>query len=172
MAVKLRSHGDDGWKIILQSFLPEFLDFFFPQVSRDIKRDHYEFLDGELQSLSRRVGTGKRITDRLVKSLDEKGFSRHARRDLYLFIDWLLALPEPLDIEFVEEMKVYEEGMHMAYISSAERIGIKKGIEKGLQKGKLETAVNMVNAGYDRETVKKLTGLTDEQLAGIDEKKP
>ncbi|MDQ7826794.1 MAG: hypothetical protein RDV48_28610 [Candidatus Eremiobacteraeota bacterium] len=31
-------------------------------------------------------------------------------RGLYLFIDWLLALPEPLEMEFVEVMKKHEEG--------------------------------------------------------------
>ncbi|MGV8122289.1 MAG: hypothetical protein AB2L14_21215 [Candidatus Xenobiia bacterium LiM19] len=36
--------------------------------------------------------------------------------------------------------------------------------------GKLETAVNMFREGYDRETVKKLTGLNDKQLSQIDEK--
>jgi len=41
----------------------------------------------------------------LVRSLDERGFGHDVRADLYLFIDWLLALPEPLEIEFNEEMK-------------------------------------------------------------------
>jgi len=54
----------------------------------------------------------------------------------------------------------------MAYVSSAERLGIKKGIEKG----KLETAANMLREGFELETVKKLTGLTDEQLSKINEK--
>ena len=47
--------------------------------------------------------------------------------------------------------------------------GLEKGRHEGEQKGKLETAANMFQAGYDRETVKKLTGLTDEQLATLGE---
>jgi len=66
----------------------------------------------------------------------------------------------------------------MAYVSSAERLGIKKGIEKGIEKGriegklegKLETAANMLREGFELETVKKLTGLSDEQLSRILEK--
>jgi len=310
VAEKTRSRGDEGWKIILGSYLDDFLEFFFPHISAEIEQGRCEFLDSELQSLSRRAGTGRRITDRLikvflrnggekwllihieiqgeaeksfeerlfiysyriydryrrdvvtiavladdrndyrpsffemgewgcrhrfeflsvklldyreridelectlnpfavavlahlrhqetkrekkkrlfwklslVKSLDRKGFNRDVRKDLYLFIDWLLALPETLEIEFIEEMKKYEEGMQVTYISSAERLGIKKGrlegiekgrlegIEKGIEKGrlegKLETAEKMFKEGFDRETVKKLTGLTDEQLSKID----
>ncbi|MGV8122288.1 MAG: hypothetical protein AB2L14_21210 [Candidatus Xenobiia bacterium LiM19] len=74
----------------------------------------------------------------LVRSLDKKGFGHDVRKDLYLFIDWLMALPEPLEIEFNEEMKKYEEGKEMAYITSAERLGIKKGLHEGLEKGKQE----------------------------------
>jgi len=304
VAERTRSRGDEGWKIILEIFLSDFLDFFFPHISQDIERGRYAFLDSELQSLSRRVGTGKRITDRLVKvflrsgeetwllihieiqgeavqnfeerlfiysyriydryrrdvvtvavladdnrdyrpdsfemgrwgcghrfmfqsvklqdyrdrideldkstnpfavvvlahlrhqetkhnrkerlfwkltlvkALDKKGFEKDTRNDLYIFIDWLMALPEPLEIEFNEEMKKYEEGKDMTYVTSAERIGMKKGrlegrLEgklEGKQEGKLEIAANMFNAGYDQETVKKLTGLTDEELAHLGEK--
>jgi hypothetical protein len=300
-----RSRGDDGWKIVLGHYLDEFLDFFFPQISADIERGRYTFLDKELPSLSRRASTGRRITDSLVKvhlrnggakwllihievqgqaeksfeerlfiysyrifdrhgrdvvtlavladdqkdyrperfemgrwgchhhftfpsvklydyrerveeleksanpfavvvlahlrhnetkrsgrkrlfwklslakDLDKKGFGRNMRKDLYLFVDWLLALPEELETEFNEEMKRYEEGKEMAYVSSAERLGIKKGIEKGIERGrlegrlegKLETAANMLREGFKLETVKKLTGLSDEQISRIEERK-
>ena len=304
MAKGKRSRGDDGWKIVLGHYLDEFLEFFFPHISAEVERGRHDFKDNELQSLSRRARTGKRIADSLVKvflktgeekwllihievqgraekrveerlfiysyrifdrykrdvvtlavladdkkdyrpssfemgrwgcrhrfefpyvklydcrarideleqctnpfavvvmahlrhqetkrnrkerllwklslvrSLDEKGFGHDVRKDLYLFIDWLLALPEPLEIEFNEEMKKYEEGKEMTYITSAERLGIKKGIEEGIEQGikkgrlegKLETATNMLHEGFDRETVKKLTGLTDEQLSKIEDK--
>ncbi len=48
--------------------------------------------------------------------------------------------------------------------------GLEKGLAEGLEKGKLKTAINMFKEGFDRETVKKLTGLTDEQLAKIEDK--
>ncbi|MGV8118943.1 MAG: hypothetical protein AB2L14_04175 [Candidatus Xenobiia bacterium LiM19] len=297
MAKGKRSRGDDGWKIVLGHYLDDFLEFFFPHISAEVERGRYDFKDNELQSLSRRARTGKRIADSLVKvflrngeekwllihieiqgkaeksfeerlfiysyriydrhkkdvvtlavltddqkdyrpsgfemgrwgcrhrfefpsvklydyreridelekssnpfavvvlahlrhsetkrktrtrlfwklsmakALESKGFGRNMREDLYLFIDWLLALPEELEKEFIEEMKKFEEGKQMAYISSAERLGIKKGIEKGIEKGKLETAANMLREGFELETVKKLTGLTDEQLSKIDEKR-
>jgi len=96
------------------------------------------------------------------------------RGDLHLFIDWLLALPEELEKEYIEEMKKFEEGKEMAYVSSAERLGREKGkLEgkvEGKLEGKLETAANMLREGFELETVKRLTGLTDEQLSKINEK--
>ncbi|MDQ7822558.1 MAG: hypothetical protein RDV48_07150 [Candidatus Eremiobacteraeota bacterium] len=59
----------------------------------------------------------------------------------------------------------------MAYVTSAERIGRKQGRKEGLLKGrlegKLETAANMFREGFSKETVKKLTGLTDKELDRI-----
>jgi len=293
VAQKNRSRGDDGWKIVLSHYLNDFLDFFFPHISKEIERGRYSFLDNELQSLSRRAGTGKRITDSLVKvylrngeekwllihievqgeaekSFEERLFiysyriyDRHRRdvatlavladdkkdyrpsgfemgrwrcRHRFEFpsvkildhrerIDELEQSTNPFAVVVLAHLRhqetkrkdrkrlfwkrmvlarepaptekylsiyhrkgsplwlpSFEEGKDMAYITSAERLGIKKGrkegLEEGLEKGrlagimegKLETALTMFREGFDRETVKKLTGLTDEQLARIGEK--
>ncbi|MDZ7621772.1 MAG: DUF4351 domain-containing protein [Candidatus Competibacteraceae bacterium] len=53
--------------------------------------------------------------------------------DLYEFIDWLLALPEALEDEFLDEIHELEESTKMRYISSAERIGMKRGTQLGIQ---------------------------------------
>ncbi|MGV8118695.1 MAG: hypothetical protein AB2L14_02915 [Candidatus Xenobiia bacterium LiM19] len=50
------------------------------------------------------------------------------------------------------------------------RKGRQEGKEEGIVEGKMETAVNMFREGFDREIVKKLTGLTEEQLAKINKK--
>ncbi|MGV8118903.1 MAG: cytosolic protein [Candidatus Xenobiia bacterium LiM19] len=293
MAKGKRSRGDDGWKIVLGQYLDDFLEFFFPHISAEIERGHYDFCDKELQSLSRRARTGKRIADSLVKvylrdggekwllihievqgkaekrfeerlfiysyrifdrykrdvvtlavltddkkdyrpssfemgrwgcrhcfefpsvklydykeridelekssnpfavvvlahlrhsetkrkkrerlfwklslakDLESKGFGQNMRGDLNLFIDWLLALPEELEKEYIEEMKKFEEGKEMAYVSSAERLGMKKGFEKGMEKGREEglQEANLIHAremkalNVDREIIKKVTGI-------------
>ena len=71
----------------------------------------------------------------LVKKLYEKGYSKEEVFLLYKFIDWLVKLPEELTKRFYEEIKKYEEDKKMAYITTAERMGIKKGIEIGIQQG-------------------------------------
>ncbi len=41
---------------------------------------------------------------------------------------------------------------------------------EGELEGTMKITAHIFNAGYDRETVKKLTGLTDEELAHLGEK--
>jgi SOS response regulatory protein OraA/RecX len=91
----------------------------------------------------------------LVKALYHKGFSREDVLNLYRFIDWLMVLPKELDCKFQDEIKAFEEGMKVAYITSAERIGIEKGkqeglqegIEKGVQKGKAQAFYDLYCEG-------------------------
>jgi hypothetical protein len=59
---------DTPWKQILESYFPQFMAFFFPEAYSQIDWiQGFEFLDGELQQISRESETGKRITDKLVK---------------------------------------------------------------------------------------------------------
>ena len=39
-------------------------------------------------------------------------------------------MPENLEMEYIEDMKRYEEERKMAYVTTAERLGIKKGSAK------------------------------------------
>jgi hypothetical protein len=50
-------------------------------------------------------------------------------------IDWLLRLPEDLDDDLWQQVRQIEEERQMTYISSVERIGMRKGLEQGLQQG-------------------------------------
>lgn len=60
--------SDNAWKDIIEELFPEFLDFFFPAVHRDIDFGKcYEFLDNELHRFMKRSATRKRIVDTLVK---------------------------------------------------------------------------------------------------------
>jgi len=47
----------------------------------------------------------------------------------------LIQLPEELENEFWYEIKQYEEERRMPYVTSVERIGVKKGIEQGIIQG-------------------------------------
>ena len=59
---------DTPWKQILESYFPQFMAFFFPEAYSQIDwMKGFEFLDGELQQISRESETGKKITDKLVK---------------------------------------------------------------------------------------------------------
>lgn len=77
---------------------------------------------------------------RLTRMLYERGYSRAEVLGLYRFIDWVLTLPEELEERVHEEIIKQEEEKTMPYITSAERIGMKKGLEQGM----LEAAREMV----------------------------
>ena len=59
---------DSPWKEILETYFEEFMIFFFPQVHAEIDWGKgYEFLDKELQQITREADVGKRLVDKLVK---------------------------------------------------------------------------------------------------------
>lgn len=74
----------------------------------------------------------------LMRSLYRNGFDGTDIRNLYAFIDWCIKLPEPLAIQYTKEIFRLEEQLEVAYITTAERMGFKRGIQEGLQKGKQE----------------------------------
>lgn len=55
----------------------------------------------------------------------------------------------------------------MTIAQQLEQKGIQKGIQLGRQEGKLEVARAMLQNGLDRNTVMKMTGLTEDDLAQI-----
>ncbi len=60
--------SDSAWKDILEALFPEFLEFFFPVLHREIDWEKgFVFLDKELQKIIRSSRTGRRIVDKLVK---------------------------------------------------------------------------------------------------------
>ena len=70
---------------------------------------------------------------RLVKGLYQQGFERQAILDLYRLIDWFLALPDELELEFDANLEAFEQERNMPYITSIERRGIEQGMEKGIE---------------------------------------
>jgi flagellar biosynthesis/type III secretory pathway protein FliH len=92
----------------------------------------------------------------LVKRLYEKGYSKEDVLLLYKFIDWLVSLPEELAERFHEEIKKYEEVRKVAYITTAERIGMKKGFEQGLQQGMQQGLQQGIQQGIQRGLLKAI----------------
>jgi hypothetical protein len=73
---------------------------------------------------------------RLIRRLYEQGYTRADIVGLFRFIDWLMRLPEEVEAALWHEIREYEEGKQMDYITSVERIGIKKGFQQGVQEGR------------------------------------
>ena len=71
----------------------------------------------------------------LVRSLYRRGWTRQDILELFRVIDWLLQLPATLENQLWTEIQDHEEATQMRYVTSVERIGIRKGMAKGLQQG-------------------------------------
>jgi len=63
-----RDDYDTPWKDVLDRWHRQFLEFFFPLAAADIDWSRgYEFLDKELQKVTRRAVVGRRHVDKLIK---------------------------------------------------------------------------------------------------------
>ena len=71
----------------------------------------------------------------LIRWLYQHGLKKDDILTLLIFIDWVFALPKPLELKCREAIRILEEELHVNYVTSFERIGIEKGIEQGMQQG-------------------------------------
>ncbi|MFN3649806.1 MAG: transposase [Armatimonadota bacterium] len=69
---------------------------------------------------------------RIVKGLYHRGFTREQIIEVFRFIDWMMALPEELELGFETEIAEYEEEQVMPYVTSVERIGVMRGFRDAL----------------------------------------
>jgi len=96
------------------------------------------------QETRRRVGEKYRWKVRLTRMLYERGYGREEVLGLYRFIDMVISLPDDLEEAYHEEIIREEEVRGMEYITTAEKIGMRKGIQQGIRQGMLEEAREMV----------------------------
>jgi hypothetical protein len=122
----------------------------------------------------------KQIKLALIRRLYTLGLSKEAVCHLFTFIDWLIGLPEHLELECLNEIYQFEETTKMAYVNSAERFGIKKGHEQGLKQGlkqgiergfakgaeqnARDVAMRMLNKGFSEYVIAEVTFLSKEEI--------
>ncbi|MCI0639586.1 MAG: hypothetical protein L0Y72_18930 [Gemmataceae bacterium] len=75
---------------------------------------------------------------RIVKGLYRGHWSNEDVRALFRLIDWIMTLPEDLDEAWRTAIYEYEEEQNMPYITSIERLAMRKGREEGREEGILE----------------------------------
>src|SRR3990167_9295383 len=90
----------------------------------------------QLAALDTRQDLSNRFQQKihLTKLLYHRGWNREQILNLYKFIDWILTLPEELAIEYNNQVQALTEEKTMAYITTAERIGIQKGLQLAKEK--------------------------------------
>ncbi len=82
----------------------------------------------------------------LIKRLYERRGRKEVRK-LMRFIDWLVQLPNNLELEVQKEVQKIEREKRMTYIPTYERAAHEEGLAKGIAKGKAEGKVEGLHEG-------------------------
>jgi predicted transposase YdaD len=108
---------------------------------------------------------------RLVKGLYERGLQAEQIRQLFRLIDWMLTLPDDLEEGFLEELYRFEEERHMPYVTSIERLLLKKVRQEGIQEGRQEGIQEGIQEGLQEGIQKGLRkGLVEGIAVALDTK--
>jgi len=67
----------------------------------------------------------------LTRRLFETGLTKSDILELYRLIDWLMKLPDELELRFRQQVQEYEQRQNMPYVTSIERFGIEQGRAEG-----------------------------------------
>ncbi|MCF7992538.1 MAG: hypothetical protein K9M02_19015 [Thiohalocapsa sp.] len=81
---------------------------------------------------------------RLMRLLYQRGYGREDILELFRVLDWMLRLPPALEDAFIQELTDFEEQAKMPYVTSAERVGHKRGLQEGRQEGRQEGEAAML----------------------------
>lgn len=76
----------------------------------------------------------------LIRLLYERGYSKEQILEVLRLIDWMMRLPDNLEIKCKQIVDQIEEEQNMAYVTSMERIAM----QEGKLEGKLEQAIQMI----------------------------
>jgi len=95
----------------------------------------------------------------LTRRLYERGLSKQRIIDLYRFLDWILYLPDDLELQYTDAIFAIEESLKMPYVSYVERRGEVRGAGLFLR-GLLEQRFGALPA----ETIERLGQADAERL--------
>lgn len=141
------------------------LSFEFPMIKLiDYRGKEQELLQSDnpfalvvlahLKNLEFRVGKNseKRVGWKveLARLTKRKGYTEEQETKLFDFIDWVVALPDDLEQEFVKLIQADEETKKMPYINSVARAAIREAHEDGFEQGRLETALLLLTRKLDQ----------------------
>ena len=97
-----------------------------------------------LSALRTRRDSTRRFTAKrqLVRLLYAQGWQKQRVIDLFAIIDWMLALPKPMEVQVWQDVVEIERKAEMKYVTSVERLAIERGVMQGelagLSKGRAE----------------------------------
>lgn len=86
----------------------------------------------------------------LIRRLYESGYERGEIESLFRFIDWVMWLPEAYEEKLGIELEQLETETKMAYVTSWERMGIRKGLQQGLEEGRKKGKEEGIRVGVQK----------------------
>ncbi len=121
----------------------------------------------------------------LALALSREGFDLKELHELFRLVDWMLDLPEELELQFRAELQKLKDENIMPYVTSIERLaikegreqgieegiekGIEKGIEQGIEKGVIAGKIQLLQQmlGEPETPTATLVSLSDDQLQSM-----
>ncbi len=104
----------------------------------------------------------------LVRLLYRQGWDRQRILDLFAVLDWMMRLPDALEQRLWQDIEAIEGGTDMPYVTSVERLairrGMQQGLEQGLEQGRLEGKIE----GLERLLVKRFGPLDEATRKRLD----
>jgi predicted transposase YdaD len=70
-----------------------------------------------------------------VRLLYERNWSKSRILGFFAVLDWMMRLPEELETELWHDIESIEGERRVKYVTSLERLAIKRGIEQGIEQG-------------------------------------
>jgi hypothetical protein len=93
----------------------------------------------------------------LVRLLYGQGWQKQRVIDLFAIIDWMLALPKPMEVQVWQDVVEIERKAQMKYVTSVERLAIERGVMQGKLEGKLEGELEGLSKGKAELILRLLT---------------
>lgn len=114
---EINTEYDTPWKESIENYFPEFIEFFYPEAYQEIDWEKgYEFLEKELQQITKEGELGKRLVDKLVKVYRKNGEEK-----------WVLVHIEVQNQEektFAERMYIYHYRIYDKYKRSVASLAV------------------------------------------------
>jgi len=161
LGILTASRGGDAHLVHCNEFLGQGVRFTFPVVHMAQWLRHWDALEALAPTNPFAVVVMAHLTalrlrrkaDRLapkvelMRRLAGYGYPRYDIDALVRLVDWMIALPEALEPDYMRALETFKQEHTMTYITTPERVGLRRGRAEGLIEGRNEGRVEGRNEG-------------------------
>jgi hypothetical protein len=104
---------------------------------------------------------------RLARLLYERDWDKQRILDLFGIIDWLMKLPQDLEIQLWTSLQDLERNKAMPYVLSIEKIARQEGLQEGRQEGLQEGRQEGLQEGRRTEAIALLSRLLTKKFGAL-----